>query len=141
MTRRVFDTLILVFMPLLYAVTFLGGVLGFLMPLRRPLRRSRTVVGPIADFREGLVKPVEFNGYSVYVLLEDDRPIALDRTCTHLACNVHWEGERFVCPCHNGAFDRTGHVVRKPPSESLSRLECIVVGENVVLLDPKAGQA
>ncbi len=141
MTRRVFDTVILFFMPLLYAVATVGGAVRFLMPLRPPLRPTRTVVGPVAEFREGLVKPVDFNGYSVYVLMEDDQPIALDRTCTHLACNVHWDKDQFVCPCHNGAFDRTGKNVRKPPSKPLARLNCIVVGENVVLLDPEAGKA
>ncbi len=141
MTRRVFDTVILLFMPLLYAVAILGGAVRFLMPLRPPLRPSRTVVGPLAEFREGLVKPVDFNGYSVYVLMEKDQPIALDRTCTHLACNVHWDKDRFVCHCHNGSFDRKGNVLNKPPSTSLARLECIVVGENVVLLDPEAGKA
>ncbi len=141
MTRRVFDTLILLFMPFVYAVCIIGGAVRFLMPLRPPLRPSRTVVGPLADFRGGLVKPVEFNGYSVYVLMENDRPIALDRTCTHLACNVQWSKDRFVCHCHGGSFDRSGNVLNKPPPTPLARLECTVVGENVVLLDPEAGKA
>jgi cytochrome b6-f complex iron-sulfur subunit len=141
MTRRLFDTLILLFMPFVYAVCIIGGAVRFLMPLRSPLRPTRTVVGPLSDFREGLVKPVEFNGRSVYVLMESDRPIALDRTCTHLACSVHWKKDRFVCPCHNGLFDRSGNVLGKPPAAPLARLECIVVGETVVLLDPEAGKA
>ena len=141
MTRRVFDTVILLFMPLLYAVGIVGGAIRFLLPLRPPLRPSRTVVGMLSEFQGGLVKPVEFNGHSVYVLMEGDRPIALDRTCTHLACSVHWDKDRFVCPCHSGSFDRAGNVLNKPPSAALARLECIVVGENVVLLDPEAGKA
>lgn len=141
MTRRAFDTFILLFMPLAYVVAIVCGAVRFLMPLGPPLRRSRTVVGRLADFQGGLVKQVDFNGYSVYVLWENDQPIALNRKCTHLACNVHWDNDRFVCPCHGGAFDRAGNVVNKPPSSPLARLECVVVGENVVLLDPKAGSA
>lgn len=43
--------------------------------------------------------------------------LALSSVCPHLGCRVHWEaqGERFFCPCHNGAFDRTGSPVSGPP--------------------------
>ena len=142
MTRRAFDTLFLLLVPLVYLASVSWGALKFLMPLAAPLRRSRTVVGLLQEFKDGLVKQVDFNGYSVYVLMEDDRPIAVDRTCTHLACNVRWDEDKgFVCPCHGGAYDRAGNVVRKPPSRPLARLECVVVGDNVVLLDPEAGKA
>ena len=142
MTRRVFDTLILVFMPFAYVCAIGWGAVKFLIPLPPPLRRTRTVVGRLEEFKDGLVKQVDFNGYSVYVLMEGDAPIALDRKCTHLECNVHWDGDTgFVCRCHNGAFDRSGNVVRKPPFQPLARLECVVVGDNVVLLDPTAGKA
>ncbi|HUQ37536.1 MAG TPA: Rieske (2Fe-2S) protein [Aestuariivirga sp.] len=43
--------------------------------------------------------------------------LALSSVCPHLGCRVHWEaqGERFFCPCHNGAFDRSGSPVSGPP--------------------------
>jgi Rieske Fe-S protein len=35
-----------------------------------------------------------------------------------LGCQVHWEekNDRFFCPCHNGAFDRTGVATEGPPA-------------------------
>lgn len=43
--------------------------------------------------------------------------LALSSVCPHLGCRVHWEaqGERFFCPCHNGAFDRSGGPISGPP--------------------------
>jgi nitrite reductase/ring-hydroxylating ferredoxin subunit len=43
--------------------------------------------------------------------------LALSSVCPHLGCRVHWEGpnDRFFCPCHNGAFDRTGLPIAGPP--------------------------
>ena len=46
-----------------------------------------------------------------------DNFLALSSVCPHLGCRVHWEGpqDRFFCPCHNGAFDRSGNPLSGPP--------------------------
>jgi cytochrome b6-f complex iron-sulfur subunit len=43
--------------------------------------------------------------------------LALSSVCPHLGCRVHWEAnnDRFFCPCHNGAFDRSGKATEGPP--------------------------
>jgi len=43
--------------------------------------------------------------------------LALSSVCPHLGCRVHWEAnnDRFFCPCHNGAFDRSGRPTEGPP--------------------------
>ena len=43
--------------------------------------------------------------------------LALSSVCPHLGCRVHWEAQndRFFCPCHNGAFDRSGNPIAGPP--------------------------
>jgi Rieske Fe-S protein len=52
--------------------------------------------------------------------------LALSSVCPHLGCRVHWEGanDRFFCPCHNGAFDKSGSPIAGPPQaagQSLTR--------------------
>jgi Rieske Fe-S protein len=52
--------------------------------------------------------------------------LALSSVCPHLGCRVHWEGanDRFFCPCHNGAFDKSGNPIAGPPQaagQSLTR--------------------
>ena len=46
--------------------------------------------------------------------------LALSSVCPHLGCRVHWEaaGQRFFCPCHNGAFDRSGRPIAGPPKSA-----------------------
>lgn len=46
--------------------------------------------------------------------------VALSSTCPHLGCQVHWESQnqRFFCPCHNGAFDKSGRGISGPPGEA-----------------------
>lgn len=50
--------------------------------------------------------------------------IALSSTCPHLGCQVHWEaaGNRFFCPCHNGAFDPSGKAIAGPPADAKQSL-------------------
>ena len=55
----------------------------------------------------------------MYVLKVADSLRAFDAKCTHLDCNVNWERGRFLCPCHNGEFDSSGKVTRKPPLDPL----------------------
>lgn len=46
--------------------------------------------------------------------------VALSSTCPHLGCQVTWEAknDRFFCPCHNGAFDRSGKATEGPPAQA-----------------------
>lgn len=60
---------------------------------------------------------------------------ALSSTCTHLGCRVTWDAadEVLKCPCHGGAFDRTGQVVAGPPPAPLERLETRVEGDRILV--------
>jgi len=46
--------------------------------------------------------------------------VAFSSVCPHLGCRVHWERQqnRFFCPCHNGAFNVSGHAISGPPKEA-----------------------
>jgi len=63
---------------------------------------------------------------SVYAYTEDGSNfVVLSATCSHLGCNVQWDGEakQFYCPCHSGFFNRNGDVISGPPPRPLARLE------------------
>jgi Rieske Fe-S protein len=53
---------------------------------------------------------------------------ALSATCTHLGCQVHWDGDgqKFRCPCHGGVYDATGKVLEGPPPQPLTVVEARV---------------
>ena len=72
--------------------------------------------------------------------------LALSSVCPHLGCRVHWEaqGERFFCPCHNGAFDRSGSPIAGPPKaahQSLVRFALKVESGLLYLEAPLASVA
>ena len=73
---------------------------------------------------------------SVYVLTEDGRNYAaLSNICTHLGCRVRWVTDRsqYICPCHNGQFDKQGLVVAGPPPRPLDRYEVRVEGDQLFI--------
>jgi Rieske Fe-S protein len=103
-----------------YAVAYL-----FPPPSRR--RMSRLFIGRLAEFAPGTARTfVDQRGRSLLIVRQDDRLTAFDTRCPHLGCQVHWEpaDAQFVCPCHQGIFDRDGTAIAGPPAaagQSLSR--------------------
>jgi menaquinol-cytochrome c reductase iron-sulfur subunit len=63
---------------------------------------------------------------TVFIVWDGSRNVrAISATCTHLGCQVQWDGgtERFRCPCHGGVFDVAGQVVSGPPPRPLDTIE------------------
>lgn len=71
--------------------------------------------GRVESFSPGQVKAVP-EAMLFLACLEDNRFIALSRTCTHLGCALSWDEQeqKFVCPCHGSTFDRAGVVLTAP---------------------------
>ncbi len=72
--------------------------------------------------------------------------VALSSTCPHLGCQVHWEAknDRFFCPCHNGAFDRSGKATEGPPAQAgtnLAQYELRVDGDLIYIRVPSSALA
>ena len=69
--------------------------------------------------------------------------IALSITCPHLGCKVSWTAResQFVCPCHDGRFDKNGAPISGPPkaeNKSLRRYEAVVQGNAIYVRVPEA---
>ena len=74
---------------------------------------------------------------TVFLVLNRDKSVhAMSATCTHLGCQVRWDGpaEKFRCPCHGGVFDVQGHVVEGPPPRPLDRIVTRVDDDGSVLV-------
>jgi menaquinol-cytochrome c reductase iron-sulfur subunit len=61
--------------------------------------------------------------------------MAIDSTCTHLGCPVHWDADEQLikCPCHGGIYDREGMVKSGPPPKALARLMTKVEGDQILV--------
>ncbi len=137
------------------AATLAVPVLGYLLTplLRRTGRAAWVAVGPVADYRGTGPRRVDFrytseagytaepvSGFAYVVPGASATPLVLSPVCTHMGCNVVWNGERqrFLCPCHGGQYTADGRNVAGPPPRPLDRLPVRV--ENGVLMI-QAGEA
>jgi len=81
-------------------------------------------VGEVKEMPVGESKLVYIDGEPVLVIhVKPERFTALSAVCTHLRCGVSWDKEmgQILCPCHGGAFDANGNVLRGPPPRPLAR--------------------
>ncbi|MBX3397077.1 MAG: Rieske (2Fe-2S) protein [Phycisphaerae bacterium] len=118
----------------------LWNFLQYLVPLRRHTPRREMFVGTLNDLKVGssiMVKDPRGEEIAL-ARISDDRnnPAAgfkaLSSKCPHLGCRVHWDAGRgeFLCPCHNGVFDRNGVAVSGPPAKEKKNLSTFEVRVN-----------
>lgn len=72
---------------------------------------------------------------TVFVVKTGSDVIALDSTCTHLGCRVHWDPDQrlLLCPCHGGIYGPTGIVEAGPPPAPLRVMSARVDGNQVLV--------
>lgn len=98
---------------------------AYLFPAR-PRAKAWLYVARIADLRVGASLSYTTPGGEKVAIARQaqtgapDDFVALSSTCPHLGCQVHWEAQhqRFFCPCHNGAFDKSGKGISGPPGDA-----------------------
>ena len=114
-------------------MTSLAFLLGTIAVAARKLWRARAVetavpVVPVDELAVGAHKlfryPTE-NDACILLRLEQEKFVAFNQRCTHLACPVYFEGasKRLVCPCHKGFFSaEDGRPLAGPPKRPLESL-------------------
>ncbi|TMD33211.1 MAG: Rieske 2Fe-2S domain-containing protein [Chloroflexi bacterium] len=75
-----------------------------------------TDVGALADFRDGSGKLVKAGAVGAFVFRRGESVSAVSSMCSHLPCELWWEGKSGLleCPCHPVSFTADG----KPSSAS-----------------------
>ena len=110
----------------LWGVGFLWVVSHFLKPprSRSSLSERRLGIGLVDSIPVGTARLVQHGSEPIWVVRTDTETfIGLAGVCTHLRCILGWDGEEqsLVCPCHDGAFDLNGNVLKGPPPQALKR--------------------
>jgi cytochrome b6-f complex iron-sulfur subunit len=108
---------------------------GVLFPA--PSTQAEQVKLALAELPVGAVKTITYAGKPAIVMRSSEGVTAFSLICTHLGCTVQWqEGkQQFVCPCHDGYYDRNGDVVSGPPPMPLEQLQAKIVGSEVVVAE------
>ena len=102
----------------------------FLIPSRQSKRYEAVLIGGESRIPVGEAMPMDLGSHKILVLRTDEGITAFSRRCTDLGCLVSWnkDREQFVCPCHQGVFDKTGLNIAGPPPRPLDRFEILKRG-------------
>ena len=121
-----------------FGLVFGMGLLGlrflqFLVPHRTRRQAEAVLIGTESRIPMGEAVPMDLGGQKILVLKTEEGVAAFSRRCTDLGCLVSWNRERqqFICPCHQGTFDKTGKNISGPPPRPLDRLDLVKRGEQL----------
>jgi Rieske Fe-S protein len=81
----------------------------------------------------------KFNRKKIFVTYLDDELVIFSLICRHKRCTVAWEEdeEQFVCPCHEGTYDKYGEVIDGPPPGPLYRFKHEIREGNLWVLNQR----
>ncbi len=119
---------------LLFGVGTLGmRFLQFLVPKQRTRPMEAVLIGAESTIPPGEALSLDLAGHKILVLKTAEGAVAFSRRCTDLGCLVSWskEREQFVCPCHQGIYDKTGLNIAGPPPRPLDRFEIVKRGDQL----------
>jgi len=120
------------------AAAVLYPVLRFLAPPRIPETPTNQVLaGTVSELSRSKSKIFPFGSEAAILIeIEPGDYRAFSAVCTHLSCTVQYDepGERFICACHNGAFDLNGRNVSGPPPAPLTPFEVKVTGDDIFVI-------
>ncbi|MCS6290885.1 MAG: Rieske (2Fe-2S) protein [Nitrospira sp.] len=119
---------------LLFGVGTLGiRFLQFLVPKQKARPLEAVLIGAESKISAGEAVSLDLGGHKILVLKTTEGVVAFSRRCTDLGCLVSWnkEREQFVCPCHQGIYDKTGLNIAGPPPRPLDRFEIVKRGEQL----------
>ena len=110
----------------LWGFGFAWVIAGFLKPLHSQGSLAERVikVGPLDSLTVGQARLVRRGREPLFVIRTGDETlVGLDGVCTHLHCVLQWDDgqEQLQCPCHEGAFDVNGNVLKGPAARGLRR--------------------
>lgn len=105
----------------------------FLIPSQKPKRVESVLIGAESRIPLGGAMSMDLGDHKILVLKTDEGVAAFSRRCTDLGCLVSWnkEREQFLCPCHQGTFDKTGLNIAGPPPRPLDRFQIVKKGEQL----------
>ncbi|TNF81119.1 MAG: Rieske (2Fe-2S) protein [Acidobacteria bacterium] len=110
----------------LWGLGFAWVVAAFVKPPRSPRSLAERVlkIGPIDSLPIGKAQLVRHGRDPIFVIRTDEETmVGLSGVCSHLHCVLNWDDQQQVldCPCHEGAFDVNGNVLKGPPPRPLKR--------------------
>jgi cytochrome b6-f complex iron-sulfur subunit len=101
----------------------------------RPGERQLSA-GKLSTLAVGDARLVRHSDQPVFVVrVAESQVLAVSAVCTHMRCVLRWKRENatFQCPCHDGAFDRTGNVLSGPPKKPLPQFAAEIRADEIIV--------
>lgn len=94
---------------------------------------------PLSSLPEGEKVRVMMGSTPIEITRTGDEVSAHSLWCTHLGCEVKWNGEqkKYFCPCHEGVYNSKGFPISGPPPRPLDTLHA-TVADGVVTITTEA---
>ena len=91
-------------------------------------------VGALEDFPEGQGRRVTAGGVGAYVFRNGSTVSAVSSICSHLPCELTWDGAdgHLLCPCHPAKFTQQGQPAVRYSLSALSKVHVQVTAEGRV---------
>ena len=136
-SRRDFLKLTNRFLTVTGLAVILSPIIAYFYPSNLEEVPSEPVmVGSVDELLPGESKTVRFGRYPAIVINTSDGIRAYSAVCTHFACIIKWDLERYeiVCPCHDGFFNPyNGEVISGPPPTPLDPINIEVVDGRIYI--------
>jgi cytochrome b6-f complex iron-sulfur subunit len=115
---------------------FIRMVFSYLLPESTKKSYHKYLVARHGELPVGNAKQITLNGQPVFIIRLVSGYRVFSGVCTHLGCIVRWEEQkgRFLCPCHQGIFDKTGKVISGPPPRPLDEFQVKVEDKLVFIM-------
>jgi cytochrome b6-f complex iron-sulfur subunit len=142
LSRRKLLRFITAFLGLFGLGAILSSIVAFLTPPRSALKKvgGWQTVGSVPEFKENSLVKTYF-GLPIILIKNDKGGVfSFSTICPHLGCIVIWDDKkkRFICPCHDAAFDEGGKVLKGPVKPyNLLPMELKVEGEMIFVKLPE----
>jgi cytochrome b6-f complex iron-sulfur subunit len=123
-SRRVFLDLLLSASVLGWLASVVYPIVRYLKPLPQtgPTGPTRLTHDEVSKLEKDKFVIVPVSGHRVIALEpHGDELLAFSAKCTHEGCTVTYLPAQSViwCPCHDGRYDLSGHVISGPPPKPL----------------------
>jgi cytochrome b6-f complex iron-sulfur subunit len=92
--------------------------------------------GTFSSLAVGEARLVRHGAEPIFVVrLGESKVLAVSAICTHVRCVLHWNRENgtFRCPCHDGAFEKTGNVLSGPPKRPLPQYPAEIRSDEIIV--------
>jgi cytochrome b6-f complex iron-sulfur subunit len=92
--------------------------------------------GKLSTLAIGDARMVTNSDEPVFVVrVAESQVLAVSAVCTHMRCVLRWRRDNatFQCPCHDGAFDRTGNVLSGPPKRPLRQYASEIRADEIIV--------